>query len=151
MFVSPNILISPFLTPFLWLNHKCVFSMWDCLSLWKYVHFYEFSDDISDILGHLSLAFWLTSRCVIISRLIFGAAYAILLLFFMTNIPMCPYTTSSLSIHLFMDLFFASMSWLLQYCCSAYLPASAFPILLVLGYRPERCPAASYGSSIFTF
>ena len=151
MFVNPNILIYPLLTPFLWLNHKFVFSVWDCLSLWKYVHFYEFSDTISDIIGHLSFAFWLTSRCVIISRLICGAAYAILLSFFVANIPFCTYTTSSLSIHLFMDLFLASMSWLFQYGCSAHLPASVFPILVVLGYRPRRCPAASYGSSIFTF
>ena len=33
------------------------------------------------------------------------------------SIPFGTYTTSSLSIHLFMDLFLASMSWLFQYCC----------------------------------
>ena len=68
-----------------------------------------------------------------------------------STIPFCPYITSCLSINLFMDLLFASMSWLFQYCCSAHLPASVFPILVVLGYRPKRCPAPSYGSSIFTF
>ena len=47
--------------------------------------------------------------------------------------------------------FFASMSWLFQYCCSAHLPTSVFLILVVLVYRPKSCPAASYGSSIFTF
>ena len=150
MFVNSNILISPFLTPFLWVNHKFFFSIWDCLSLWKYVHFYEFSDDISDILGHLSFVFWLTSFCVIISRLICGAAYAILF-FFVANTPICPYTSSSLSIYLFMDLFFASVSWLFQYCCSAHFPASVFPILVVLGYKAKRCRAESYGSSVFTF
>ena len=151
MFVNPNILIYPFLTPFLWLNHQFVFSIWDCLSLWKYFHFYEFSDNISDSIGHLSFTFWLTSHWVIISRLLCGAAYAILLFFFVVDIPFCPYTTSSLFIHLFMDLFLPSMSWVFQYSCIAHLPASVFPFLVVLGYRQRRCPAASYGSSVFTF
>ena len=103
--LTPISYIYPFLTPFLWLNHKFVFSTWDCLSPWKYVHLYEFSDNISDILGHMSFAFWLTSRCVITSRLICGAAYAFLLFLFVTNIPFYHYTTSSLSIGMLWTFF----------------------------------------------
>ena len=151
MFVNPNIRIYAFVTPFHWLNHKFAFSIWDCLSLWKYVHFCEFSDNISDIMGHLSFAFWLTSRCVIICRLVCGAANGTVLFFswltfHSVHIPLrlCPFIG-------LWTCFLASMSWLFKYCCSAQLPASVFPILVVLGYRPRRCPAGSYGSSIFTF
>ena len=150
MFVNLIILIYAFVTPFHWLNHKFVFSIWDCLSLWKYVHFYEFSDNISDIMGHLSFAFWLTSRFVIISRLICAAANGIVSFFHgwysILYIHHLFFVHSS--VH---GPFFASMSWLFKYCCSAHLPASVFLIQVVIGYGPRRCPAGSYDSSIFTF
>ena len=83
---------------------------------------------------------------MIISRLIWDPENDIVHFYPNATLPFGTYTTSSLSIHLFMDLYFASMSWLFHYCCSAHLPASVFPILVVLRYRPKWCPATSYGS-----
>ena len=118
MFVNPNIRIYAFVTPFHWLNHKFAFSIWDCLSLWKYVHFCEFSDNISDIMGHLSFAFWLTSRCVIICRLVCGAANGTVLFFSWLTFH---------SVHIPLRLFF-SLSPSLSFSLPLYvcLPLSPF-------------------------
>ena len=106
---------------------------------------------INDIVGYLSYPFDLLNLIWLFlgSTVVLKTALFIFfprLLFHLVRIPLrlcrfiCLWT-----------FFFASMSLLFQYCCSAHLPASVFPILVVLGYRPKRCPAASYGSSIFTF
>ena len=61
----------------------------------------------------MSFAFWLTSCFVVISRLICGALKSSVSFFWMAHIPSCTWTTSSLSIHLLMDILVASLSWLL--------------------------------------
>ena len=63
------------------------------------------------------------------------------------------YTTSSLSIHLFMDSLVASISWLLQVMLLRilgfmYLQISVF---IFLGFIPKSGIVGSYGSSIFNF
>ena len=50
---------------------------------------------------------------VIISRLICGSSRSSVSLFSMASIPSCISSTSSLSIHLLMDILVASLSWLL--------------------------------------
>ena len=62
--------------------------------------------------GYLSSAFRLTSGSVIISRLIYGAAKSSVSSFSMANIPLCTRTTSTLCIHLWMDILVTSKSWL---------------------------------------
>ena len=67
----------------------------------------------SEIIRYLSFAFRLTSCSAIISRIISGAAKSSVSLFSTANIPLCTWTTSSLSTHLLMAILVASMSWLL--------------------------------------
>ena len=62
--------------------------------------------------GYLSSAFRLTSGSVIISRLIYGAAKSSVSSFAMANVPLCTRTTSSLCIHLLVDILVTSKSWL---------------------------------------
>ena len=69
---------------------------------------------MSDIIWCLSFSVWLTSFRMMISRLIHVAANGIISVFlWLNNIPLCTCSTLPLSIHLLMDIYVASMSWLL--------------------------------------
>src|SRR5574337_1161223 len=58
-------------------------------------------------------SFWLTSLCIIGSSFIHLIRTDSNVFFLMTNTPLCICTTAFLSIHLLMDIYVASMSWLL--------------------------------------
>ena len=63
---------------------------------------------------YLSFSFGLTSLCIIGSRFIhLIRTDSNLFLFWMSNVPLCICTTTSLSIHLSMGIYVASMFWLL--------------------------------------
>ena len=71
----------------------------------------------------------------------------------LSNILLCIYTTSSLSIHLLMDTWVASVSWLL-YINSAAMNIwvhVSFRIRVFSGYMPRSGIVGSYGNSSFTF
>ena len=66
----------------------------------------------SDIIGYLSFSFFVTSRCVIISRSFYGVANVTVSFFSMANIRLCTMKTSSLCIHLLKDILVVSNIWL---------------------------------------
>ena len=53
---------------------------------------------------YLSFSFWLTSLCIIGSRFIHSIRTELYVFLFMANIPLCIHTTTSLSIHLSVDI-----------------------------------------------
>ena len=109
--VNPKSLIytSYPLSPFV--NHT--FVSYVCESLfWKFTCIIFKIPHVSDITWFVFLC--LTSLSMIISRSIRVAADGILSFFlWLSNIPLCIYTKSSLSAYLLMDIWVASMFWLL--------------------------------------
>ena len=69
----------------------------------------------------------------------------------LSNIPLCMFITSSLSIHLLMDIQVAFMSWLLWIVvlCYEHSGACIFSNYSLSGYVPRSGIAGSYGNSIF--
>ena len=63
----------------------------------------------SSSIRYLSFSFWLTSLCIICSRFIHLIRTDSNAFLFMANIPLCICTTTSLFIHLSMDIYIASM------------------------------------------
>ena len=109
--VNPKFLIctsSP-LSPFV--NHTFVFYVCEFL-FWKFICIIFNIPYVSDITWFVFLC--LTSLSMIISRSNHVAADGILSFFlWLSNIPLGTYTKSSLSTYLLMDIWVASMSWLL--------------------------------------
>ena len=89
------------------------------LGLWvsfvnKYIHIISFYIlYIRDAKKYFCFSVWLTSLSMTISRSTHFAANGILYFLTVSNIPLCIFTASSLSIPLSMYIYVASLSWLL--------------------------------------
>ena len=90
---------------------------------------------INDIIGCLSYPFhllnliWLFQGSAVVQKTALFIFFPSLL-FHSVHIPLLLFPFICL-----WTFFFAFMSWLFQYYCSAHLPASVFPILVVFVYR----------------
>ena len=109
VYVNPNILIYPSPPPFLFGNHKFIFYI--CESVFKVSSFVSFFLDSTYKWYHMIFVIlWLTSLNMIISRSMHVAASGVMsLLLCLSNIPLYTCNTSSLSIHLSMSIYVASM------------------------------------------
>ena len=56
----------------------------------------------------------------------------------LSNIPLCICSTTSLSMHLSMDILVASMPWLCKLCCNKHWGTCLFSIIIISGYMPRR-------------
>ena len=105
--VNLELLIYPHPAPtFSFGSRKFVFYVFESVSVSQISSFVSFfkTPHISDIIWYLSFSVWLTSLSMIISRSIPVAASGIISFFlWLSNIPLCICTTSSLSNHLSVD------------------------------------------------
>ena len=88
---------------------------------------------------------------MVISRSINVAANGILFFLWLSSIPLYICTTTSLSIHLSMDIKVASMSWLLHIVLLWRLQGLCLFKLVSSRYMPRSRIAGSYGNSTFSF
>ena len=94
--LTPNSQSIPLSPPPLWQSQVCSPCLWVCFcSVDRLICAILYIPHISDIIWYLSFSFWCTSLSMRISSSIHVAANGIILLFFMTSIPLCICATSS--------------------------------------------------------
>ena len=145
------------LNPISYVIHSSHLSIWLTTSLFseyvsvllcgnKFININFYITPIRDIIGYVSLAFWLTSSCMIICSIIYGAANGIVLILFCVWYSIV-YTDLSF-VHSSDDGHFCCFH---KYCCNTRCSICVFLILVFTGARPNSEPSRPYGNSMFTF